>query len=174
MNRNIRTNKNSRKLNLNIFMRNKKLWFIFSMQILLSICLFLSYPIPLLAQNKKNYDIDKWLEPYLRAKSIVFNVNYSFKSFDDTAFYIMTAKCGMIKDQLDKNFGGIFYYDFKNADCHIAKIYNEENIYFIDHLQRKRISFSVQKNEFIAIRNKIDGEIINVAFLNIEKLNRSC
>lgn len=120
-------------------------------------------------ENTANSIISEFETRISNSKSWEYNVHYKMKYFSsdkDTLNYY--SNCRLIKHKSDNFFGGSFW--IKNDS--IDNYYDLENIYIIDHNNKKITKFFPEKGQDKVIRSNTGSGVLNSYFLKPNRLSK--
>ncbi|QAA82540.1 TlpA family protein disulfide reductase [Aequorivita sp. H23M31] len=121
--------------------------------------------------GKENFS--EFLKAYSDKLSIEYDVDYRIKFFDYDDTTKLKAHCILIKSEKDSLFGGYIWYSRKDSLNNFTKYYDLSDLYYIDHNKKEVTRFDLEKNPPSSITGMVDGEVININFLNPQKLKKA-
>ena len=110
--------------------------------------------------------VEKYNKTIVSHTSINYSIDYRMKYFDNDDTIYLNAKVVLIKDPADTLFGGTIWIDNDS----IERYYDLEYIYIINHKKREIKRFDAHNGQDWAINGNTIGNVIEIYFLNSEKL----
>lgn len=117
------------------------------------------------AENKAL--INEIIQKYNSHKSMSFDINYMIKFFDDEKPIYLDSSVKIERDLNDKVFRSKFVYTRNDSMFQLIKYYDTENLYVIEHKNKKITKYNTKKKETHPVTGNIDGRVIDVYFSKI-------
>lgn len=114
--------------------------------------------------------INEIIQKYNSHKSMAFDINYMMKFFDDEKPIHLDSSVKIERDLDDKAFRSKFAYTRNDSMFQLIKYYDAQNLYIIEHNNKKITKFNTKKKETFPITGNIDGRVIDVYFSKISKV----
>jgi thiol-disulfide isomerase/thioredoxin len=115
-------------------------------------------PLAVLTKLKENYD---------KHSSIVYKINFKHKFFSSDDTVVRNATCNLVRDASDTLYGGLFWNTVSDS---LDRYYDLNNIYVIDHPQKKITEYKAHEHQTGPIDGNVTGNVIKVSFLNTDLL----
>ncbi|WP_300662945.1 TlpA disulfide reductase family protein [Fluviicola sp.] len=127
----------------------------------------------LFGQSEEQQQIlEKTIEKYQSHRSVSYDITYEMKYFDDEKPNTVTSHVDMLKSETDSVFKGFFVYDKKDSFSNEIKYYKPTDLFVIDLNKEVVIKFDAAKKQTAPITGKMDGSVLKIYFLEIDKLQR--
>lgn len=111
--------------------------------------------------------INEIIQKYNSHNSMSFDINYMIKFFDEEKRIYLDSSVKIERDLNDKVFRSKFAYTRNDSMFQLIKYYDTENLYIIEHKNKKITKYSTKKKETFPITGNIDGRVIDVYFSKI-------
>lgn len=111
--------------------------------------------------------INEIIQKYNSHNSMSFDINYMMKFFDEEKPIYLNSSVKIERDLNDKVFRSKFAYTRNDSIFQLIKYYDTENLYIIEHKNKKITKYNTKKKETFPITGNIDGRVIDVYFSKI-------
>lgn len=139
----------------------------------ISFLLLLLFSFHLFGQSEEQQQIiEKTIGKYQSHRSVSYDITYKIKYFDDEKSNTVTSHVDMLRSETDSVFKGFFVYDKKDSFSNEIKYYKPTDLFVIDLNKEVVIQFDAAKKEIAPVTGKMDGNVLKIYFLEIEKLQR--
>ncbi len=111
--------------------------------------------------------INEIIQKYNSHKTMSFDINYMMKFFDEEKPIYLNSSVKIERDLNDKVFRSKFAYTRNDSMFQLIKYYDTENLYLIEHKNKKITKYNTKKKETFPVTGNIDGRVIDVYFSKI-------